>query len=164
MSSQIALPGPTPRPVIERLLLKSDINPDGCWLYSGGTNGKGYGVIGVAVPVRRMDYVHRVMFQAAHGPIPEGHEVGHTCDVRNCIRPSHLVAMTHDGNIADMTSKQRQSRGERRWSARLTEDQVRGIRVRAAQGEARRSLAREFGVSISSVDNVINRKRWAHVE
>jgi hypothetical protein len=152
-----------PLPALERLLLKTDVSPDGCWLWQGGDNSRGYGVMGLRDP-RRSAYVHRVMYELAKGPILEGYEVAHTCDVRNCVRPSHLVLMTHEGNVADMMRKGRSARGANRGNSRLTEDGVRAIRSRAAAGERRAELAAEFGVTVGSVDLIVARKRWIYVE
>jgi hypothetical protein len=147
---------------LERLLAKTVTSPTGCWLWQGANNGRGYGVMGLNNP-RRSTYVHRVMYEIAKGPILDGHEVAHTCDVRNCVRPSHLVLMSHQANVTDMVTKGRSSRGTRRWSARLTEDDVRAIRVRVAAGERRAAVAEEFKVSLASVDLIVTRKRWGHV-
>jgi hypothetical protein len=113
---------------------------------------------------RRMAYVHRVMYEIAKGPIVDGYEVAHVCDVRHCVRPTHLVLMTHAGNVADMVSKGRSARGASRRHTRLTEDGVRAIRSRVAAGERRAELATEFGVSVAAVDMVVTRKRWAYLE
>lgn len=37
---------------------------------------------------------HRMAWQSFYGPIPEGLELHHTCEVRNCVNPAHLVALT----------------------------------------------------------------------
>jgi hypothetical protein len=163
MATEAPRRGAPPRPTLERLLSKTDTSPDGCWLWRGGTNGRGYGVMGLNDP-RRMAYVHRVMYEIAKGPIVDGYEVAHTCDVRNCVRPSHLVLMTHAGNVADMVSKGRSARGASRRNTRLTEDAVRAIRLRAAAGERRVELAAEFGVSVAAVDLIVTRKRWVYLE
>lgn len=162
MTEPLRMPGKKPVPALERVILKVDLT-ESCWLYQGGDNGHGYGVIGVSLPERGTRYVHRLMFEAAHGSVPDGCEVAHTCDVRNCVRPSHLVAMSHDGNVQDMVTKERQQRGERQWRSRLTDDGVRDIRRRVAAGEKRKEVAAEFGVSVSNIDLIVTRKRWAHV-
>jgi hypothetical protein len=35
--------------------------------------------------------VHRVMYEEAYGPIPDGAVVGHTCGVKLCCNPGHLA-------------------------------------------------------------------------
>lgn len=160
-------PGRKPTPAHQRVLQRTDTSGD-CWLYLGATNGRGYGVVGVWVERAngrpwRNGYVHRVVYEAVKGPIPEGMEIAHSCDVRNCVRPEHLSLMTHRENEDDKLAKRRQSHGEHRWSAKLTEDDVREIRRRHSAGESAYSLAKAFNISSSSAENVVNRKRWRHV-
>lgn len=51
-------------------------------------------------------------------------------------------------------------RGEDRWSAKLTEDNVRFIRNSNAKNA---SLAAEFGVSEGTIEHVKHRRTWAHI-
>lgn len=53
--------------------------------------------------------------------------------------------------------------GEDHVAHKLTEIAVRKIRQRLKQGQTGASLAREFGVSISVVSEIKNRKAWKHV-
>ena len=129
---------------------------DDCWLYTGGTNGKGYGVMTV--------YVHRVMFVDTNGPLPDGHEVAHICDQPNCVNPDHLMAMTHGQNVTDSHTKGRNNSFGWRGRAKLTEDDVRAIRRRVAAGERRVAMAEEFGVSLANIDSIVWRKSWRHVD
>lgn len=64
--------------------------PDECWPWLASLSPKGYGQLqdgtsNVAA--------HRVAYEMAHGPIPEGHQVHHTCETKACQNPAHLVAM-----------------------------------------------------------------------
>lgn len=56
-----------------------------------------------------------------------------------------------------------QRNGERHGGAKLTEQQVRAIRRRREQGEGRRTLATEYGVSISAIKAIAGRKTWAYL-
>lgn len=70
--------------------------PDKCWIWTGGTNGNGYGVyftISDAIP-EAPSYVHRIAYWFAHGPIPEGMEIDHRCHVLLCVNPKHLRETT----------------------------------------------------------------------
>ena len=54
--------------------------------------------------------------------------------------------------------------GERHGSARLTDQQVLSIREKAANGQQRCALAKEYNVSISSIDHIVTRKSWKHLK
>jgi uncharacterized UBP type Zn finger protein len=44
-------------------------------------------------------YAHRVSYEAANGPIPEGLVIDHLCRVAACINPDHLEAVTQRENM-----------------------------------------------------------------
>lgn len=89
-----------------RLQMKTDIpdDPHECWLWTGGKNNAGYGMIRDGVKMRT---AHRVSYECAHGPIPEGMIICHTCDTPLCVNPDHLWCGTHKQNSADMMEKGR---------------------------------------------------------
>ena len=73
---------------------------DGCWVWTGARNDRGYGQI--AIPGRRgpgrLRYVHRVMYDLTVGDIPTGYDLDHLCRNPSCVRPDHLEAVTHREN------------------------------------------------------------------
>ena len=70
---------------------------DGCWLWTGTVTGAGYGH--VYVGGHRYEYVHRLAYQEAVGPIPEGLELDHLCRNHACLNPAHLEPVTHRENL-----------------------------------------------------------------
>lgn len=155
---------------------KSD-DPDACWEWTGAHHPFGYGVIGI--DSQKIATTHRVAWELAYGPIPNGLWVLHHCDNPACVRPEHLFLGTHADNMADMVAKGRwtprpeRARGERNGThthsekvargeacswAKLTDTQVSEIRRRyAAGGITQRGLGREFGVSQVAIGKVVRR-------
>lgn len=77
-----------------------------------------------------------------------------------CVNPAHLFLGTRPDNAADMVAKERQARGSRQGSAKLSESDVIEIRQRAAVGERQRSIAARYGVHQSLISQIINRQCW----
>jgi hypothetical protein len=80
----------------------------------------------------------------------------HRCDNRRCVRPDHLFLGTNSDNMIDMVVKGRaDNRGERNNNARLTDEEIAEIRTRYRPQVNGTLLAREYGVSLSTIMNVI---------
>ena len=79
----------------ERIIGRIDASSSECWLWTGELR-KGYGC--VKVNGRRWS-VHRLLFEALIGPIPQGLELDHLCRNRTCCNPAHLEPVTHAENI-----------------------------------------------------------------
>jgi len=99
---------PGKRTLEERLARKidvaraSDLVDDDCWLWTGaiiGSERGGYGYIKVGGSAASPTIVHRLMYERDVGPIPEGLELDHLCEVKRCVRPSHLEPVTHAENM-----------------------------------------------------------------
>ncbi len=133
---------------------KVKIDFAGCWLWTGATNENGYGKIGVVGKTVR---AHRLAWELHYGPIPAGLNVLHKCDNPACVRPQHLFLGTKADNSADMATKGRAAK-------KLTPAAVMEIRAQHAAGQSTTSIATRFGVSRKAVGDVINGRRWSHVE
>jgi hypothetical protein len=134
---------------------------DECWPWTAFTNPRGYGMFRVVAG--RMDLVHRLAWEIANGPIPDGLQVLHHCDNPPCCNPAHLFV----GTNADKVAKGRASyphpwrQGERHHGAKLTAEQVREIRAAdvTAPG-ARAALAKQYGVTPGLITNILKGKVW----
>jgi hypothetical protein len=89
--------------------------------------------------------------------------IRHSCDNPPCVNPAHLSVGTHADNAADMVSRERQARGSRSGTSKLTEDQVREVRRRAVAGELHRVIAADYGVGRSLITRIAKGEGWAHV-
>lgn len=136
----------------------------------------GYGRITKRKSGTSAKHAHRVAYEKAHGPIPEGLIVMHRCDNPPCVNPEHLVLGTMLDNFLDSVAKGRMRHvcGEAHPSAKLTRAKVRQIRKAAVAALQQRSgrqrrrrgdgvaakLAKKYGVSLSSLYSVIAGKTW----
>ncbi len=139
--------------------------PGACWEWQGSIANTGYGQMSVRRPDGRwtMENTHRIAWKLAHGAIPADQCVLHRCDNRKCVNPAHLFLGTKADNIADMVSKGRQARGEKKPGAKLTAAVVRQMREMVKSGRTMKQVGRAIGVSASSVCMIASGKRWGHV-
>ncbi|WP_186095676.1 NUMOD4 domain-containing protein [Burkholderia gladioli] len=54
--------------------------------------------------------------------------------------------------------------GARNPMARLTEEQVREIRIAVKGGDGRRIVAARFGIARQTVDDIVRGRRWGHIK
>lgn len=164
--------GPAKRvPTITRYLSKINNlgRADACWEWNAGADADGYGIFwdGTYLESGHPRYVRapRWTYEQFVGPIPQGHNICHTCDNPPCVNPAHLFTGTDAVNHADREAKGRGRRmhGSTHVESKLTEVQVLTIRQRRARGETQASLAEEYGVSAALLSKIINRKVWTHI-
>lgn len=134
--------------------------PEECWLWTGTVNGNGYGQLSIA---KRTVLAHVKAYTDAHGPVPTGMQVCHTCDERLCCNPAHLWAGSPAQNQYDKGAKGRAAKGTANAAAKLNDDAVRHIRERLARGDLHREIAATYGVSRPIIDRIANGKAWTHV-
>lgn len=139
------------------------VKGEGCWLWRGSLNNKGYGLFNLSREAGLV-LAHRHSYAESRGPIPEGLLVMHSCDEPRCVRPEHLALGTIADNQADMARKGRAGqRGEKSSQAKLTEQSVREIRAAVDGGEPAPIVAQRYGVTRGLVSGVARRVRWRHV-
>lgn len=122
-------------------------------------------------PRRKHVLVHRMVALAflGHPPGQVGRgrldfQVNHKNGIKTDNRPDNLEWVTHLENKRHGVGLGLFARGEDRASAKLTDEKIREIRARYAAGEVGApTLGREYGVSTHYVQNIIRRRRWAHV-
>lgn len=133
-----------------------------CWLWKRALTEHGYGRVAVVVEgKRKLERVHRISYEIAHGELPETQCVLHTCDVRHCVNPSHLFLGTKTENNEDRDDKGRQAFGERNHS-KLTEEQV--LEIRKLHGTmSLRAIGTKFNISHTVVHKIALGLKWSHL-
>lgn len=144
----------------ERFWSKVDKSGE-CWLWTAGKI-CGYGQY--TLPGRISSRAHRVSWAISNGEIPAGMLVCHKCDVKNCVRPDHLFLGTDKDNAADCVAKGRNTKGQMVGRSRLNKEKVLAIRGKyKPRVYSQRRLAKEYGVSRSTIQTIIERRFWNHV-
>ena len=70
---------------IDHLTRKVIVREDGCHVWTGTLSQGGYGMMVITDGGRRISAkAHRIAYQIAHGEIPDGLYVCHSCDVKLC--------------------------------------------------------------------------------
>jgi hypothetical protein len=100
--------------------------------------------------------VHRMVCAAFHGPGPDGYQAAHSngdpWDNRaDNLRWATLAANTQDKKLHG------------KWGRRFTEDEIRQMKRRLADGASGADVAREFRTTSGFVSELRNGLRWAHV-
>lgn len=142
----------------------SKVDPTGdCWIWTAGCTPQEYGQF----TVRKGHFrgAHIVSYVLVRGPVPPGYVVCHRCDNPPCVNPDHLFLGTQSDNTRDMFAKGRgnSARGEANANSRLDPDKVRAIRQAPEKPGFRSALAREYGVSVSTIRQVLTGATWRHV-
>lgn len=133
--------------------------PAECWLFAGAPGHKA-GHIHIVLDDGSRTYAHRFAWELAHGPIPAGLRILHTCDDPRCVNPAHLLLGTQRENIHDSIQKGRYNTF---GIQKLTAAQVQTIRARVAAGQLQREVAAAFGIARNSVSSIVTRRSWRHV-
>jgi DNA-binding transcriptional regulator YiaG len=102
----------------------------------------------------------RWIWTIERGEIPDGLVVRHKCDEPSCINIEHLELGTTADNSTDKVQRNRQTKGEDVVISVLTEHQV--VEIRKSNNTIA-EIAREYGVSYSTVRAVITGETWKHI-
>lgn len=132
-----------------------DSNDQGCRIWTGERDTKmGYGRLYVTeVPGRRRVYAHRWAYEHFVGPIPDGMLVLHACDNPPCVNPHHLFLGTQADNMHDCAEK-----GRKNYRRKVTPELAEQIRSTHRQVGSQRKVAAEFGLSKTTVAEVLRGK------
>jgi HNH endonuclease len=138
--------------------------PDECWPWKGWRSPRGYGAMSARLGKRKKVAAHRFSYDL-HNKIKLGKLCAcHSCDNPSCCNPAHLFRGTHADNKRDAMLKLRHTHGETSPLSKLTESQVRRIRLLREKGRTLRSIGAAFGVDHKTVLAIVTRRTWAYVE
>ena len=158
----------SPIKVVQRTVLThppGTPQPTPCRLWQGAANGRGYG--SRRIGGRKQVLLHRwVVAQIDGWDEIEGKVVMHLCDNPPCFRYDHLRIGTAFDNQRDCQDKGRRlvPTGELNGRSVLSSEDVLTIRSMHHRGQAtQRQLSEMFGVSRTTIHDIIHRKKWKHL-
>ncbi len=140
-----------------------------CWIWLAGKM-DGYGWLRDKC-TKKSIRAHKWLKTRIFGPVPEGKECCHTCNVRACVNPDHIYYGTRAENMRDIVKDKGHN-----WSRfpRKGIDHARSILTEAQELEIRRlheefkwggvKISRFLGLNRHTVDNVLYRIRWTHLK
>lgn len=133
---------------------------DTCWLWTASCFDGGYGSFSVN---SNNIGAHRYSYTLHKGEIAEGLCVRHTCDEPHCVNPDHLELGTQQENMNDKIQRNRQAKGIKNGRAKLTEDDVREIKIFRGFGFEYDELGKMYGVCGTTIGRIITVKYWSHI-
>ena len=160
--SIIIMPGGRPKstvPLIDRFMSRVEKQEDGCWHWTGAKLTGGYGTLRHC-PDWGTTLAHRWSYMHHKGPIPEGKMIRHTCDIRHCVNPAHLIPGDSVDNVRDMI--ERNPDGCHRAFLPATVKEIRKA-YKAEPWPTLRDLAERYGVSKSAMSNLLAKKTYGYV-
>lgn len=111
---------------------------------------------------RRTWYAHRVVWEAAHGPIPEGMQIDHLDADAGNNALSNLDLVTLQQNRARQAQRNLLRYGCRSTYCKLTPEQALAIRESAGTVPAR-VWAQRLGISLYTVRDIRRGRTWTHL-
>ncbi len=101
-----------------------------------------------------------LVLEAFVGPRPDKADACHNDGDRENDALSNLRWDSRKNNLADCVVHGTRPKGESMGTSVLNEPDVRAIRVALVNGESQSSIAREFGVSQSTISKIKRGTRW----
>jgi len=99
---------------------------EGCLLWVGAQTWAGYGTLRANGKNYR---AHRLAYEETYGSLLGGDIVRHSCDVRLCFNPRHLLLGTQADNMKDKVERGRVKCGEDIIQSKLKEGDIPFIRM-----------------------------------
>lgn len=136
-------------------------NEDQCWEWQGCLTKKGYGFLRVG---RSTQLAHRFSWAIRYGSVPSDLCCLHRCDNPRCVNPNHIFLGTRKDNNEDRARKKRGRNGPQDGPnnnyAKLTWNQIDGMRHLRNLGVGQEQIALSFGIKQSTVSRIVRGLGW----
>ena len=146
---------------MEQRYIKFIDKTETCWNWKGYIRRDGYANFKINPTTSQL--AHRIAYELWVGEIPNDLLVRHKCDNRKCVNPEHLELGTQTDNMRDMVARGRRPHtiGTQNPNSKLTEDDVKEIRVLLDFGFLQKEIAEMYGVSQTRISVIKLNKHWS---
>lgn len=134
------------------------VKNNGCWEWTGSYFENGRPRTGIKNCGQTK--VSRLSYQEFVCKFNQDLFVCHTCDNPKCVNPNHLFLGTAQDNADDMVNKCRSLKGEKHHKTKLKTANV--VYIRNSKRK-KKFLAKKFSVSISTINDIKQRRSWTHI-
>lgn len=128
-----------------------------CWIWDGSKNGHGYGISrngkGKSVLAHRRIYseYYEIFLESS---------LHHLCEVKDCVRPNHLIEMNREKHSSLHASLKDKEVDGIRWIPKLNKHLAQEIRDLHERGYSYSYLSNKYEVSYTLIGLVIRREVW----
>lgn len=110
-------------------------------------------------------YLHRLVLETFVGACPAGMQCRHLNGIRTDNRLENLCWGTYEENEVDKERHGLTAQGEKNGNAKLTKEKVKVIRyLHKVAKFTYADLAWQFDVYKSTIERIVNRKTWKHLD
>lgn len=128
----------------------------------------GYGVANIN---KKTFMAHRVAYEVAKGPIPNGMVVLHNCDNLSCINPDHLWSGPHPGKPPRFSGTEHWrskyphliKRGEDHPNALMSDEKIIQLRRDYVAGLDRETICLKYNITVDVMQDYTGGRRWRHL-
>jgi hypothetical protein len=143
---------------IERFLAKIEKSESGCWNWTAGKKGGGYGAFYLDGKLRGAHRAALNLFKALDLDTPL--DAMHSCDNPGCVNPDHISYGSRVENMIDASIKGRivrvqDWRGQLNPKSKLSPQQIAEIIAAVNAGVSRKDAAERFGISDVRVSQIL---------
>lgn len=139
------------------------IKKGGCWDWKGKFEKSGYAKMSCRFELGAR-HAHKASYLIHIGQIPEGMQINHLCNNRECSNPTHIYAGTQQENMRDKIESNHQAKGSKNGNSKLDETKVMKIKTLLNSGKDIKFISDIFNVTPTQIYNIKKNKQWKHVE
>ena len=123
---------------------------DSCWLYGENSTRYAQFILDDGSSIK----AHRYSWVLGGGKLTDHDILLHSCDIRNCVNPSHLSLGTIRSNAQEMFSKGRNYGGYAQQAAKISKQDLKKILQALDAGIIAKIIAGKYGLTAKTVSTM----------